>query len=57
VSFTVLYKHALTVKATRVIRRREDFLDTLDGEARSLETARADLSAVFDAPDTTIIPE
>lgn len=57
VSFTVPYKNTLEAKATRAVRRREDFLETLDGEARSLESARADLSEVFAALDTTIIPE
>lgn len=57
VSFTAPYKNALEAKTTRAIRRREDFLETLDGEARSLEAARTDLSDVFAALDTTIIPE
>lgn len=57
VSFTAPYKNALEAKATRAVRRREDFLETLEGESRSLESARTDLTKVFAALDTTIIPE
>lgn len=57
VSFTAPYKHALVAKTTRAIRRREDFLEMLDEEARSIESAQTALADVFAALDTTIIPE
>ncbi|MGB9965668.1 DUF7260 family protein [Halobacterium hubeiense] len=57
VSFTAPYKRTLEARTTGSIRMRRDFVDTLDAEAESIEDARGDLSTVFAALDTTIIPE
>lgn len=57
VTLTAPYKQALAARTARAVREREDFLDTLAGEANSVENARADLSDAFDALDSTIVPE
>jgi len=57
VSFTAAYKHVLMRAAAEAVRRREDFLETLDKEVRSIESARTALKDVFATLDTTIIPE
>jgi len=58
VPFNGAYKNTLKAKTTRAIRRRKDFLDSLDGESQSLESSRGDLSDVFAELDaTTIIPK
>lgn len=57
VSFTAPYKATLEARATLAVRTRRNFLQTLDGERDSLESAHDDLASLFGALDTTIIPE
>ncbi|GAA0289189.1 DUF7260 family protein [Halobacterium noricense] len=57
VSFTAAYKHVLIEVAAEAAQRRENFLETIDEEARSIESAWTDLKDIFAALDTTIIPE
>lgn len=56
-SLSAPYKQKLGVKTARALSRRDNFLDTLDDEARSIESARSALAEVFGPLDTTIIPE
>lgn len=57
VVFTPPYKMAIVTGATRAVASRKKFIETLDEEATSIETAKTTLTDVLAALDTTAVPE
>lgn len=57
VSFTATYKSGLRSAAAHAAQVRGLYLETLDREATSIETARRELTELLDQLDTTTVPE
>lgn len=57
VSFTPSSKNMLELRATQAIRRRKDFLGTLNDEIQSIEAIQTFFSDIFATLDTIIIPK
>lgn len=56
-AFHPSYKTALQTATAQAKQERRTFLDTLDRERRSVETARTDLTELIAQLDTTTLPE
>lgn len=56
-AFHPSYKTALQTATAQAKQERRTFLDTLDREGRSVETARTDLTELIAQLDTTTLPE
>lgn len=57
VSFTSAYKIGLRSAAAHAAQERRLYLETLDRETTSIETARSELTELVDQLDTTTVPE
>lgn len=57
ISFTQTYKSGVQAATGHAIQLRQVYLDTLDREATSIDTARDDLAELVGHLDTTTVPE
>lgn len=57
VSFTPRYRTTLQTATDQSVRERQLFLDTLDREVTSIETARSELGELLGQLDTTTVPD